>query len=169
MKKLLATILALVMALSLCSVSWAAGLTTETDGVYHIKSIMKIFKKMDLVIIVVLIIFSFIPHCIYSNVVSKNNKNLYATIKVNGKVHTTIDLPVGSEKRLPISTDHGNNTIVINGNEIKIVDADCKDELCIKQGSISKIGKTLICLPNELIIEIKGDEYDSSDDLILSH
>ena len=38
MKKLLATILALVMALSLCSVSWAAGLTTETDGVYHIKS-----------------------------------------------------------------------------------------------------------------------------------
>ena len=97
---------------------------------------MKIFKKMDLVIIVILIIFSFIPHFIYSNVVSKNNKNLYA---------------------------------IINGNEIKIVDADCKDELCIKQGSISKIGKTLICLPNELIIEIKGDEYDSSDDLILSH
>ena len=130
---------------------------------------MKIFKKMDLVIIVVLIIFSFIPHCIYSNVVSKNNKNFYATIKINGKVYTTIDLPLAFEKRLSISTDHGNNTIVINGNEIKIVDADCKDELCIKQGSISKIGKTLICLPNELIIEIKGDEYDSSDDLILSH
>ena len=130
---------------------------------------MKIFKKMDFVIIVVLIIFSFIPHFIYSNVVSKSNKNLYATIKINGKVYTTIDLPVASEKRLPISTDHGNNTIVVNGNEIKIVDADCKDALCIKQGSIFKIGKTLICLPNELIIEIKGDEYDSSDGLLLSH
>ena len=35
---MLATILALVLALGLCSVSWAAGLTTETDGVYHIKS-----------------------------------------------------------------------------------------------------------------------------------
>ena len=34
----MATILALMMALGLCSVSWAAGLTTETDGVYHIKS-----------------------------------------------------------------------------------------------------------------------------------
>ena len=32
---------------------------------------------------------------------------------------------------------NGNNTIVINGNEVKILDADCKDELCIKQGSIS--------------------------------
>ena len=124
---------------------------------------------MDFVIIVVLITFSFIPNLLYSNVVSKNNKNLYATIKVNGKVHTTIDLPLAFEKRLSISTDHGNNTIVINSNEVKILDADCKDELCIKQGSISKVGKALICLPNELIIEIKGDEYDSSDDLILSH
>ena len=131
--------------------------------------IIKIVKKMDLDILVVLVTVSFIPNLIYSNVVSKNNKNLYATIKVNGKVHTTIDLPVAFEKRLSISTDHGNNTIVINGNEIKILDADCKDELCIRQGSISKVGKTLICLPNELIIEIKGDEYDSSDDLILSH
>ena len=59
---------------------------------------MKIFKKMDLVIIVILIIFSFIPNLIYSNVVSKNNKNLYATIKVNGKVHATIDLPLAFEK-----------------------------------------------------------------------
>nr|WP_302417650.1 NusG domain II-containing protein [uncultured Romboutsia sp.] len=130
---------------------------------------MKIFKKMDFVIIVVLITFSFIPNLIYSNIVSKSNKNLYTTIKINSKVYTTIDLPVASEKRLPISTTHGNNTIVVNGNEIKILDADCKDELCIRQGSISKVGKTLICLPNELIIEIKGDEYDSSDDLILSH
>ena len=78
-------------------------------------------------------------------------------------------MPLAFEKRLSISTDHGNNTIVINSNEVKILDADCKDELCIKQGSISKVGKTLICLLNELIIEIKGDEYDSSDDLILSH
>ena len=47
---------------------------------------------MDLVIIVVLIIFSFIPHFIYSNVVSKNNKNFYATIKINGKVYTEITI-----------------------------------------------------------------------------
>ena len=130
---------------------------------------MKIFKKMDFIIIAVLIVFSFIPHFIYSSVVSKNNKTLYATIKVDGKVHNTINLPAASEEKFTISTENGTNTIIVNNNEIKIADADCKDELCIKQGSISKIGKTLICLPNELIIEIKGDEYDSSDDLILSH
>lgn len=130
---------------------------------------MKIFKKMDIVIIVVLIISSFIPHFIYSSVESKNNKNLYATIKVDGEIHNTIDLPTTSEEKFIIQTENGTNTILVNNNEVNIVYADCKDELCIKQGSISKIGKTLICLPNKLIIEIKGDEYDSSDDLILSH
>jgi len=130
---------------------------------------MKIFKKMDIVIIVVLIISSFIPHFIYSSIMSKNNNNLYATIKVDGKIHNTIDLPTTSEEKFIIQTENGTNTILANNNEIKIIHADCKDELCIKQGSISKIGKTLICLPNKLIIEIKGDEYDSSDDLILSH
>jgi len=130
---------------------------------------MKIFKKMDIVIIVVLIISSFIPHFIYSSIMSKNNNNLYATIKVDGKIHNTIDLPTTSEEKFIIQTENGTNTILANNNEIKIIHADCKDELCIKQGSISKISKTLICLPNKLIIEIKGDEYDSSDDLILSH
>lgn len=130
---------------------------------------MKIFKKMDIVIIVVLIISSFIPHFIYSSIGSKNNKDLYATIKVDGEIHNTIDLPTTSEEKFIIQTENGTNTILVNNNEVNIVYADCKDELCIKQGSISKIGKTLICLPNKLIIEIKGDEYDSSDDLILSH
>ena len=130
---------------------------------------MKIFKKMDIVIIVVLIISSFIPHFIYSSIGSKNNKDLYATIKVDGEIHNTIDLPTTSEEKFIIQTENGTNTILVNNNEINIVHADCKDELCVKQGSISKIGKTLICLPNKLIIEIKGDEYDSSDDLILSH
>lgn len=130
---------------------------------------MKIFKKMDIVIIVVLIISSFIPHFIYSSVGSKNNKDLYATIKVDGEIHNTINLPTTSEEKFIIQTENGTNTILVNNNEVNIVYADCKDELCVKQGSISKIGKTLICLPNKLIIEIKGDEYDSSDDLILSH
>lgn len=130
---------------------------------------MKIFKKMDIIIIVVLIIFSFIPHFIYSSVKAKNNNGLYATIKVDGNLLNTIDLPTTSEEKFIIQTVNGTNTVLVNNNQIKIVNADCKDELCIKQGSICKIGKTLICLPNKLIIEIKGDEYDSSDDLILSH
>ena len=39
---------------------------------------------------------------------------------------------------------------------------DCPDKLDVKQGYISKVGEVIVCLPNKLVIEIKGidDERD---------
>ena len=42
---------------------------------------MKIFKKFDVVIIVILIVLSFIPHFIFSNVLSENYKNYMLVLK----------------------------------------------------------------------------------------
>lgn len=131
---------------------------------------MKTFKKLDFVIIVFLIILSFVPHFVFAKVLNKNYTSTYASIKVSGKLYKNINLSsFKGEETLVIPTSHGNNTILISDNTIQISDADCNDRLCIKQGNISKVGESIICLPHELIIEIKGDESDSSDDMILSH
>lgn len=131
---------------------------------------MNTLKKLDIVIIVFLLILSFTPHLIFSKTASKDYKSTYAHIKISGKVYDNIELSsFKGEKTLDIETSHGTNTIRIKNDSIQIVHADCNDELCVKQGSISKVGQTLVCLPNELIIEIKGDESDSSNDMILSH
>ena len=73
------------------------------------------------------------------------------------------------EQSIVLNTDKGNNTILINNSGIKMIHADCKDELCIKQGTIKKVTESLVCLPHELIIEIKGEESTNDDDIILSH
>ncbi|RDY25423.1 NusG domain II-containing protein [Romboutsia weinsteinii] len=131
---------------------------------------MKTFKKLDFVIIVFLIILSFIPHFIFAKTLAKSYTSTYANIKVSGKLYKNINLSsFKGEKTLVIPTSHGTNTVLIKDNTIQIIEADCNDALCIKQGVISKVGENLICLPHELIIEIKGDESDSSSDMILSH
>ncbi len=131
---------------------------------------MKIFKKLDIIIIVFLIILSFIPYLIFAKTLSKNYNTTYANIKISGKLYDNIPLSsFKGEKTLTIKTKHGNNIVLIKDNTIRIVEADCRDDLCIKQGAISKVGQTIVCLPHELIIEIKGDESTSSDDSILSH
>ncbi|WP_042275859.1 NusG domain II-containing protein [[Clostridium] dakarense] len=131
---------------------------------------MKTLKKLDVVIIVFLLILSFTPHLIFSKSLSKEYASTYANIKLSGKVYDTIDLSsFKGEKTLDIKTSHGINKILIKDGVIQIVDADCDDKLCVRQGSISKVGETLVCLPHELIIEIKGDESGSLDDMILSH
>lgn len=131
---------------------------------------MKTLKKLDIVIIILLFILSFTPNIIFSKTIYNSNKLVYASIKVDGKLYDTIPLSTNKgEKKFNIKNSAGNNSILIRNNTIKVISADCKDDLCVKQGEISKVGESIICLPHKLIIEIKGDEKDSSSDMILSH
>ena len=131
---------------------------------------MRIIKKMDIVIIAVLLIISFTPHLIFFKTSQKSSKNNYAIIKVDGKIHKKISLShVKKSEKVNLNLPNGKNTLLIKNNSIQMKSANCNDALCVKQGNISKVGQTIICLPHKLIIEIKGDELDSKDDLILSH
>ena len=131
---------------------------------------MRIIKKMDIVIIAVLLILSFTPHLIFFKTSQKGSKNNYAIIQVDGKIHKKIDLSnVKNNKEVNLNLPNGKNTLLVENNSIEMKSANCNDALCVKQGNISKVGQTIICLPHKLIIEIKGDELDSKDDLILSH
>ena len=131
---------------------------------------MRIIKKMDIVIIAVLLILSFTPHLIFFKTSQKGSKNNYAIIKVDGKIHKKIGLSnVKKSEKVNLNLPNGKNTLLIKNNSIQMKSANCNDALCVKQGNISKVGQTIICLPHKLIIEIKGDELDSKDDLILSH
>lgn len=131
---------------------------------------MKTLKKLDIVIIILLFILSFTPNIIFSKTIHNSNKLIYASIKVDGKLYDNLPLSTNKgEKKLNIKSSSGNNSILIRDNTIKVISADCKDDLCVKQGEISKVGESIVCLPHKLIIEIKGDEKDSSSDMILSH
>ena len=131
---------------------------------------MRIIKKMDIVIIAVLLILSFTPHLIFFKTSQKSSKNNYAIVKVDGKIHKKIGLSnVKKSEKVNLNLPNGKNTLLVENNSIEMKSANCNDALCVKQGNISKVGQTIICLPHKLIIEIKGDELDSKDDLILSH
>lgn len=131
---------------------------------------MKTLKKLDVVIIVLLICLSFTPHLIFAKTWSKDYASTYANIKISGKVYK--DIPLSSskgEETFVIDTPHGKNTVIVKGDTIQIIEAGCHDELCVKQGIASKVGESIICLPHELIIEIKGEESNDSSDMILSY
>lgn len=135
---------------------------------------MKIIKKMDIVIIVFLIVISFIPNIIFARSSAfKNYNSTYISITLNGKNYDNIPLSsFKGEKVIHIKDkehkDHI-NTILIKDNTVKMIDANCSDKVCVKQGEISKPGQSIACLPHKLIIEIKGEEKDSDNDMILSH
>ncbi|MDF2879850.1 MAG: hypothetical protein K0R54_407 [Clostridiaceae bacterium] len=121
-------------------------------------------KKWDFIIIVFLIIISLIPEGIILFKRSKHYSETYAEITVSGKLYKEINLSDHKgEESFQIKTDLGYNIIKVENNKISIIDADCKDKVCIKEGTINMPGQTIACLPHKLVIEIKGSNKSKVD------
>lgn len=61
----------------------------------------------------------------------------------------------------------GTNELVIQDGEAWLTDASCPDQLCVNMGKIDKAGQSIVCLPNQVVIEIVGDRTESEDDVDL--
>lgn len=83
-----------------------------------------------------------------------------ARITVNGTVVNEIDLNSNSLPQTFTYEGAGgfSNTIVAEQGRIRVESAGCPDQVCVQQGWISDGTVPIVCLPNKLIIEIKGGE-----------
>lgn len=48
------------------------------------------------------------------------------------------------------------NELVIENGTVYLREASCPDKLCVHQGSISYVGQSVICLPNQVTVTIAG-------------
>ena len=55
---------------------------------------------------------------------------------------------------------NGTNTVKIENGEAYMFFATCPDKLCIHQGKIGKTGKSIICLPNRVSVEVNNSIHD---------
>lgn len=125
------------------------------------------FKKLDFLIIAVLMLLSFLPEIILGAKVGKGYENTYAEITISGDLYRTISLSNHKgEEILEINTKYGTNVVKIIDNKIGIIEADCEDQVCMNPEYIEKPGQSLVCLPHKVMIEIKGM---AEDDIILSY
>lgn len=75
-----------------------------------------------------------------------------AVVRVGGEV----------EGRYPLSKDGifvlngGTNTLCIENGTARMWEADCPDQICVRQGAAGKTNQTITCLPNRLTVTIEG-------------
>lgn len=128
------------------------------------QKLKEMIKPGDIVIVIILLLLSFLPFLIfYMNNASNDAENNIATISVDGEVIETFTLADDGETEVyEYADEHGHeNKIVRTGNEITISYANCVDQLCVRQGSVSKVGETLVCLPHKLIVEVSNDNPEN--------
>lgn len=83
-----------------------------------------------------------------------NAKGEYAVVTLNGEQTARYILSENIETDIIGS---GINRLVIENGEAYISYADCKTNVCVKTGKISKVGQSIVCLPHNLIIEIVSE------------
>ncbi len=90
-----------------------------------------------------------------------------ADIYQHGKIIKSIDLAkVDKPYRFRLKDGHGGwNEILVRPGEIEIAEANCPDQLCVHQGSISTGVEPIVCLPHELVIRIRGEDGEPIDSL----
>lgn len=91
----------------------------------------------------------------------------YISVQVNGKEIKKIIFDrkiIGNT--IPVQTEYGYNLIEIGDEKVRVIEADCPDKIDVKQGYISRIGETIVCLPNKMVVEIKGLDKDTEIDIM---
>jgi hypothetical protein len=120
--------------------------------------------KGDKLLILLIILIS-ISSFAYINRYAFSEREKYVSIQVDGKeIKKVIFDPQLAGNTIAVETEYGYNLIEIGDEKVRVLEADCPDKIDVKQGYISRIGETIVCLPNHLVIEIMGstsaDEID---------
>lgn len=119
---------------------------------------IKLFRKSDLIIaaaVILLALILFIPSLMKKDV-------LIASVYVDGQLIKEINLN-DTEKSFTFSPKAGTEITVENG-KICFSSSVCRDSLCEKSGWLYKNGQTAACLPEKIVICIKGS--DSAPDML---
>ena len=111
-------------------------------------------KKKELLLLLLLFLLSGALFAIRHFTTSPKNS---IKITVDGKEQCVYDL--SRDQVIPIGAT---NVCEIRDGKVRMIEADCPDQLCIKQGAFGVDGGMIVCLPNRVVIEpASGDNADA--------
>ena len=65
------------------------------------------------------------------------------------------------KKKVKIRGEKGFLIFEIKMGKVRVIKSTCQNKICIKTGWISKVGESIVCVPNKIIIKIIGNKKNS--------
>lgn len=119
------------------------------DKNFHLHKI----SVYDILLIGMLVI---TPILSLSSVWHQDQDKKEALIYRNNKLLEVHDL---SQDRVISISDKGiEMTIKIDGGRIRVLESNCPKHICVHIGWIAGSGQTIVCVPNKMLVEVKGKQ-----------
>lgn len=109
----------------------------------------KLIRKSDIILIAVVVVAALITLCY---IMLTRTPGATVKISLDGEVVESFD--ISKDKEYQVTTDQGNNLVIIKDGVVDVVEADCQDKVCVNHVPIKNAGETIICLPHKLVVEI---------------
>lgn len=88
---------------------------------------------------------------------SRPAPGLTANIYVDGVCVRSIDLSqVTQRESFPVESALGVNLVEVEPGRIRVLQADCPDQVCVQAGWLSDSIAPIVCLPHKLVIRLEG-------------
>lgn len=91
-------------------------------------------------------------------------RGVIANIYQNGACVHSVDISGVREPYTLQLEGAVSNTVEVDAGRIRVVSATCPDQICVRQGWISNGVAPIVCLPNNVVIQIenaRGAELDT--------
>ena len=88
---------------------------------------------------------------------------LYAEVWQNDTLIERVQLTDATDRTIKLD----GNTIVLSGKTAKMADADCRDQVCVRTGTLTHAGQAAVCLPHRVVLKLVGVN-DSGIDAVVS-
>ena len=93
--------------------------------------------------------------------VTGETKGDQVQITVNGEIYGTY--PLEKDQTIEVTEGEFHNVIRIEDGQAYMEEADCPDGYCKRQGTISRVNETIVCLPHKLVAEVESDGSTTDD------
>ncbi|HEM3199720.1 NusG domain II-containing protein [Streptococcus suis] len=138
-----------------------------------IKSILKQLKLFDYILIGFTLVLSFLPAIFtYTHLTTDANEaKTIAYVRINGEVVDQFELSKDTphQEKTYYPNEGQYNIIEVDGERIRVKEDNSPDQIAVMTSWISQPGQLSVCLPHNLLIEIKsvGGESTDEEELIL--
>lgn len=116
-------------------------------------------KKMDYVVILLVLM---VAASVFAFNLTDHESGAYVEIAKDGKITHVIQLQ--KDQTVVIEDNDQYNVVEIKAGEVRMSEANCRDQLCVHTAPIKSVSRAIVCLPHRVSITITGaDDKDGLD------
>ena len=85
------------------------------------------------------------------------NRHTGGAVQVTQNGETVGLYPLDEDQTLRFDSDNGGyNIVVISGGTVRVSQASCPDQVCVRKGATDQTNDPIACLPNKLVVQVVG-------------